>query len=134
MKIVPGNEAIRYLLAISRYNNDPRGRYIVEMMAFNMSSSALQMMYDEPYDRWPNQSRVCTLLDERFSALIDPRWYALVLDEGGIDFLELFINGKDVSKIKNKVFSDLPDRETFIKEIKLRESGFVFDNYKKKRR
>lgn len=117
-------EAVRYLAAKAKYEDDDACKKIIKFVTYKRKGIGVKNLITNPYYRDNKSPYILNLVSDILSKNVGNNWYKLVLTDEGINFISGVLQGNTVSDENILSDVDLSD-EYLISFFKQKEILFV---------
>lgn len=121
-------EAVRYLAAKAKYEDDDACKKIIKFVTYKRKGVGVKNLITNPYLRDGNSPYILNLVSDILSKNVGACWYKLVVSDEGINYISGILQGNNEISDENILSDvDLSDEDVLIflknKELLLANSN-----------
>ena len=121
-------EAVRYLAAKAKYEENETCKKIMSLITYKRKGVGFRNLLENPYYKDGNSPRALNVIADTLDTKVGANWYKLVVSDEGINFISNVLHNEAESKdIKDYVDDTLKDEDVLIflknKELLLANSN-----------
>lgn len=121
-------EAVRYLAAKAKYEDDAVCKKIIQIVTYKRSGVGMRNVIENPYYRDRNSPYSLNIIADMLSKNVGDSWYKLILTDEGINFILMKLQGNNAVSDENILSGVTLTDEYLLTLFKQKEILFVNKN------
>lgn len=94
-------EAVRYISAKARYENNEACNKIIQLVTYKRRSVGFTNLVAEPYYKDGNSPRALNIIADFLDSIVGDNWYKLVATDRGIEYISNVLQNNNKSSDEN---------------------------------